>query len=160
MFLRLIIGITLVGLVSGCSTTQKPTSVNQLQIRMAQVENRLDEREQDITEIKYAVEELVTSVEKLSSSPEPVSRSSSKPVSVSSTKVSASSGSTQILRVPVTPKEVQTALKDAGYYEGAIDGKLGSGSQKAIKAFQKDHDLQSDGIVGKKTWTALKSYLE
>ena len=158
MFLRLIIGAVLVGSLSGCATTQKPAAVNQLKIRVAQVENRVDEREQDITELKYAVEELVTSVEKLAGSVGSVNRSS-KPVPVSSTKASES-GYQQILRVPVTPREVQTALKNSGYYNGSIDGELGSGSQRAIKAFQKDHDLESDGIVGRKTWAALKNYLE
>ena len=158
MFLRLIIGAILLGSLSGCVTTQRPTTVNQLQIRMAQVENRQDEREQDITELKYAVEELVTSVEKLADSAETV-KISSNPEPVSSTKTSKFV-SQKVLRVPVTPQEVQTALKNSGYYDGAIDGKLGSGSQRAIKAFQKDHDLQSDGIVGRKTWAALMSYLE
>ena len=158
MFLRLIIGAILVGSLAGCATTQKPATVNQLKIRVAQVENRLDEREQDITELKYAVEELVTSVEKLADSAETV-KISSNPEPVSSTKTSKFV-SQKVLRVPVTPQEVQTALKNSGYYDGAIDGKLGSGSQRAIKAFQKDHDLQSDGIVGRKTWAALKSYLE
>ena len=158
MFFRSIVGILLVSSLAGCATAQKPTSVNHLQIRMAQVENRLDERDQDITEIKYAVEELVVSIEKLTDPGKPVSRSS-KTTSVSSPKTSGSDAQ-QILRVPVTPQEVQTALKSSGYYDGAIDGKLGSGSQKAIKAFQKDHDLESDGIIGKKTWTELKNYLE
>ena len=158
MFFRSIVGILLVSSLAGCATAQKPTSVNQLQIRMAQVENRLDERDQDITEIKYAVEELVVSIEKLTDPGKPVSKSS-KTTSVSSPKTSGSDAQ-QILRVPVTPQEVQTALKSSGYYDGAIDGKLGSGSQKAIKAFQKDRDLESDGIIGKKTWTELKNYLE
>ena len=158
MFFRSIVGILLVSSLAGCATAQKPTSVNHLQIRMAQVENRLDERDQDITEIKYAVEELVVSIEKLTDPGKPVSKSS-KTTSVSSPKTSGSDAQ-QILRVPVTPQEVQTALKSSGYYDGAIDGKLGSGSQKAIKAFQKDHDLESDGIIGKKTWTELKNYLE
>ena len=158
MFFRSIVGFLLVSSLVGCATAQKPTSVNQLQIRMVQVENRLDERDQDITEIKYAVEELVVSVEKLTDLGIPVSKSS-KTTPVSSPKTSGFDAQ-QILRVPVTPQEVQTALKSSGYYDGAIDGKLGSGSQKAIKAFQKDHDLESDGIIGKKTWTELKNYLE
>ncbi|MCK5013259.1 MAG: peptidoglycan-binding protein [Candidatus Omnitrophica bacterium] len=158
MFFRLIIGVVLVGSLVGCATTQKPTTVNQLQIRVAQVESRLDDRERDAAELKYAVEELVVSVEKLVGSVGSVNRPS-RSATVSSTKASQP-GPVQILRVPVTPQEVQTALKKSGYYDGAIDGKLGSGSQKAIKAFQKDHDLESDGIVGKKTWADLKNYLE
>lgn len=158
MFLRLIVGIMAVGFLTGCATTKSPTTVNQLQIRVAQLESQLDENDQDVEELKYAVETLVTSVDRLSSSVTSV-KTSSKSAQTTSAKTSGSKAQ-QILRVPVTPQEVQTALKSAGYYDGAIDGKLGSGSQRAIKAFQKDHDLEGDGIVGKKTWAELKNYVE
>ena len=55
--------------------------------------------------------------------------------------------------------EIQTALKNAGFYTGPIDGKIGPMSKKAIEAFQKANSLQVDGKVGPKTWTALSKYL-
>ncbi|MFA5114842.1 MAG: peptidoglycan-binding domain-containing protein [Candidatus Omnitrophota bacterium] len=55
--------------------------------------------------------------------------------------------------------EIQTALKNAGYYTGALDGKLGPMSKKAVGEFQKAHNLKADGKVGPKTWEALKAYL-
>jgi peptidoglycan hydrolase-like protein with peptidoglycan-binding domain len=58
-----------------------------------------------------------------------------------------------------TAEEIQTALKNAGYYNGAIDGKLGPMSKKAIEEFQKANGLQVDGKVGPKTWLALSSHL-
>jgi len=57
-------------------------------------------------------------------------------------------------------KQIQLALKNAGYYQGAIDGKMGKVSRQAIKDFQKANNLSADGKVGKKTWEALKGYLE
>ena len=57
-------------------------------------------------------------------------------------------------------KQIQVALKNAGYYQGVIDGKLGRVSREAIRAFQKANNLSVDGKVGKKTWAALKDYLE
>ena len=57
-------------------------------------------------------------------------------------------------------KQIQTALKNAGYYQGPVDGKIGKGTRQAIKAFQAANNLSSDGKVGKKTWAALKNYLE
>jgi peptidoglycan hydrolase-like protein with peptidoglycan-binding domain len=56
-------------------------------------------------------------------------------------------------------KEIQTALKNAGFYAGSIDGTLGPQSMKAIEAFQKASGLFVDGKVGPKTWAALRKYL-
>ncbi|MBI3996943.1 MAG: peptidoglycan-binding protein, partial [Candidatus Omnitrophica bacterium] len=54
---------------------------------------------------------------------------------------------------------IQTALKNAGYYSGSIDGKIGSQTKQAIKEFQRTHGLSADGKVGPKTWTPLAQYL-
>ncbi len=56
-------------------------------------------------------------------------------------------------------KEIQTALKNAGYYTGAIDGKIGPRSKQAIEEFQKANGLTVDGKVGPKTWAVLGKYL-
>jgi outer membrane murein-binding lipoprotein Lpp len=58
------------------------------------------------------------------------------------------------------PKQIQTALKNAGYFEGTVDGKMGRMTRKAVRAFQKANNLPVDGKVGKKTWAALKEYLD
>jgi len=55
---------------------------------------------------------------------------------------------------------IQRALKKAGYYNGAIDGKVGPGTRDAIASFQKDNGLTADGVCGRGTWAKLKSYLE
>ena len=52
-------------------------------------------------------------------------------------------------------KEVQRRLKNWGYYSGAVDGIFGSGTRKAVIAFQKKNALTADGIVGKATYKAL-----
>jgi len=57
-----------------------------------------------------------------------------------------------------TNMEIQTALKNAGYYSGSVDGKIGPKSKKAIKDFQKANNLTMDGKVGPKTWEALSKY--
>ncbi|MCX5704706.1 MAG: peptidoglycan-binding domain-containing protein [Candidatus Omnitrophica bacterium] len=58
-----------------------------------------------------------------------------------------------------SPMDIQTALKNAGYYSGSIDGKIGLKSKKAIEDFQKANGLTADGKVGPKTWAALSKYL-
>ncbi len=55
---------------------------------------------------------------------------------------------------------IQKALKKAGYYNGAIDGKVGPGTRDAIASFQKDNGLTADGVCGRGTWAKLKCYLE
>ena len=55
-------------------------------------------------------------------------------------------------------REIQQALKNAGFYQGAVDGKMGSGTREAIKEFQRVHGLTDDGVVGKKTWAKLSAY--
>ncbi len=55
-------------------------------------------------------------------------------------------------------KTVQTELKRLGYNPGQIDGIYGKKTERAVKRFQKASGLKSDGIVGKRTYTALGLY--
>jgi len=56
-------------------------------------------------------------------------------------------------------KEIQVALAKTGFYTGAIDGKIGPRTKKAIEEFQRANGLKVDGKVGPKTWAALEKYL-
>jgi len=58
-----------------------------------------------------------------------------------------------------TPKLIQQALKNAGLYDGKVDGTIGPKTKKAIEAFQSQNGLKADGKVGRKTWKALSAYL-
>ena len=60
----------------------------------------------------------------------------------------------------IDPKQIQTALKNAGYYQGTVDGKLGKNTRRAVRAFQRANKLPADGKVGENTWMVLKEYLE
>lgn len=48
-------------------------------------------------------------------------------------------------------RNIQTKLKSLGYYSGSVDGIYGTGTQRAVKAFQKACGLTADGIAGPKT---------
>jgi hypothetical protein len=52
---------------------------------------------------------------------------------------------------------LQTELINRGYSCGSsgADGKFGTATEKAVKAFQQDHGLTADGICGPMTWKAL-----
>lgn len=51
--------------------------------------------------------------------------------------------------------EIQTRLKAWGYYDGAVDGVYGSGTEKAVKSFQQSNGLTADGQCGAQTLAAL-----
>ena len=54
-----------------------------------------------------------------------------------------------------TVSEIQTRLKNWGYYSGAVDGVYGSQTEKAVRWFQQKNGLQADGQVGNLTLAAL-----
>lgn len=51
--------------------------------------------------------------------------------------------------------EMQSRLKEWGYYSGEVDGIFGSETEEAVKAFQRKNGLEADGRVGPATLTAL-----
>ena len=52
-------------------------------------------------------------------------------------------------------KQLQQQLKDIELYTDAIDGRFSESVKNAIVSFQTSKKLQTDGIVGIKTWVAL-----
>ena len=40
---------------------------------------------------------------------------------------------------------IQQRLQELGYYDGEVDGAVGAGTREAVKAYQADQGLQSDG---------------
>lgn len=51
---------------------------------------------------------------------------------------------------------IQKKLKTLGFYKGAVDGKFGDDTEKAVMAFQKELGKPLNGSVGPKTWEALE----
>lgn len=51
--------------------------------------------------------------------------------------------------------EIQTRLKNWGYYSGEVDGIYGSATESAVKYFQRKNGLSVDGQVGDETLAAL-----
>ena len=86
------------------------------------------------------------------------------PATDSSSSQSTSASTTQAKRATVgvgdkgtDVKTLQTRLIELGYTPGTVDGIFGANTQKATIAFQKDNDLDADGICGPMTWAALDS---
>lgn len=122
--------------LSGCATMRKndDLEIQGLRNKVLALETQLREKDDEINSLK---ESTVKSNEE---------------INVSAAKVVE-------VKQP-DGKQIQIALKNAGYFEGVIDGKMGKNTRKAIREFQKANNLPVDGKVGKKTWTALKDYLE
>lgn len=62
-------------------------------------------------------------------------------------------------------EEVQAALVAAGYDLGTsgpngdgVDGDYGGRTRQAVEDFQRDNDLDVDGVVGARTWAVLSTY--
>ncbi len=52
-------------------------------------------------------------------------------------------------------KEVQIRLKELGFFDGPISGNYMNKTIEAVKAFQLQNGLNSDGITGQDTWNML-----
>ncbi len=145
--------------LAGCATTQQPSALNQLQIQVAQLEHQLQKNDQEMSDLKYQVDELSLQAGELDN----VSAQSPTLEITKDTEIPSAADlpkdEERIIRVAVNPQDVQLALKNAGYYAGKIDGKVGAQTKQAIAQFQKEHGLKDDGIVGEKTWSQLQGYL-
>ncbi len=119
--------------------------------RVTELEKKIEEKDAEIVDLQYEVKDLSSRVD--------LSRSSTVDEPSFSGPVVNTKGN-EVLRVPVSPEKVQAALKAAGVYSGKVDGKIGPGTKAAIVAFQKSQGLNADGVIGRKTWDALKTYLQ
>ncbi|MCO4315598.1 lytic murein transglycosylase [Phyllobacterium sp. 21LDTY02-6] len=77
-------------------------------------------------------------------------------------QIAGSSGLQKDWNRPFTPitmkerEELQQHLTELGYYDGKVDGKIGSGSRNAIQAFQSRMGLDPDGHPSKEVLTILR----
>ena len=52
-------------------------------------------------------------------------------------------------------RQIQTRLKNWGYYQGSVDGVYGTATKNAVVYFQKKNGLSADGVAGTATLKAL-----
>lgn len=135
--------------LTGCATVKGPSQTSQLQMRVSELERQVEDKDEEIKNLNYQIKDLSYELDK----------GRGRRIQLESAGVGTREDKGEIIRVPVGADQVQLALKNAGYYQGTVDGKVGAKTKKAISAFQKDNGLKADGLVGRQTWAALKSYL-
>ena len=53
-------------------------------------------------------------------------------------------------------RAAQQQLKYSGLYNGSVDGKMGSETQRALRQFQQQHGLRQSGTLDERTYTTLQ----
>lgn len=138
MWLKILLSVLILLNLAGCATTKRTSAkdhVRELEGQVSDLETQLKQRDEEI----QGLEKDLAGVES---------------AGAGETKAAAAG------RGKASPKQIQTALSNAGFYEGSIDGKIGKNSKKAIKAFQEANGLSPDGVIGSRTWSKLKAYLQ
>lgn len=129
--------------LSGCATSrkQKDLEIQGLRNQITVLETQLQTKEDEISSLKESLarqeQEKEAPVVKQVSKNKIIGEAKSRP----------------------NVKQVQIALKNAGFDPGLLDGKMGKRTTDAIKAFQRAQNLPVDGKVGRETWSLLKEYL-
>ena len=139
----LLCGLMFVFSLSGCATwhKQKNEEMQGLKNQISLLESQVQSKDEEINSLKESLTKSLQEKTKTITIEEPnkvVPEAKSRP----------------------TVKQVQSALANAGYDPGEIDGKRGRQTRDAIRAFQRAHGLSVDGKIGKKTWELLKEYLD
>lgn len=124
--------------VSGCFGS-KDARVASLEGKTTEVEGRLETIEQRLTALEVYYQEM-NKAKAANPAPAPVD--------------------TKVAIAAMTDADIQTALKNAGFYSGPVDGKIGPNTSNCIKEFQKANGLTADGVPGDKTKALLLMHLK
>lgn len=131
-FVFMVLGVTLAFYLAGCGKKQEALEEMQEPVSLETLSKLSSEAAVAETKVPPALAQAPVTTETL-----PAAQQPAKP----------------------TNQEIQTALKNAGFYTGEIDGKIGPLTRRAIEEFQKANNLKVDGKVGQKTWAVLSSHL-
>ena len=125
--------------LSGCVTTgsQRQTEIQGLKSQVSDLETQLQTKDEEINSLKEVIKGSQEEAQRMGSAKKVIPEAKTHP----------------------NVRQIQVALKNAGFDPGVIDGKMGRQTKEAIKEFQKANNLKADGKVGKNTWKLLKDYL-
>ncbi|MCM8795341.1 MAG: peptidoglycan-binding protein [Candidatus Omnitrophica bacterium] len=141
LVIALLLGYCVI-VLAGCATARKQKELeiqslkNQISVLKAEIENK----DEEISALRYTLTKLSEEKEALENN-------------LAKRRVIGEVKSRPNIR------QIQIALRNAGFDPGEIDGKMGRQTRNAIMAFQRANNLVVDGKVGKATWNLLKEYL-
>ena len=104
-----------------------------------------------------------------SASPASATNGSHSPATAPAASATTAQGNTSAATAPAAPlpteesarvREIQKALKAAGFDPGPLDGRMGGKTKAAVHDFQVANGLDADGKVGPKTWNKLEPFLK
>ena len=154
-FMRTSVLISLLGVLliggTGCARQKKASRLNTIEAQVNVITEELARLDQSVQEIRGSLETKSSAQQEL-----PAGARLAAPSN-------GAAASSPVYRTPsgfeLPSINIQTALKNAGYYNGRVDGKIGTQTKEAVRAFQRDNDLEADGVVGRRTWDKLKTHL-
>jgi peptidoglycan hydrolase-like protein with peptidoglycan-binding domain len=135
--------------ISGCAGMRTGKQYERLQSQVQLLEERVNQLERSSARLPST--DLSTPEEAF------IAPAAGSEPRTSASKPAATSKSSSIK--PST-REIQQALKNAGFYQGSVDGKMGSMTKEAVREFQRVNGLKADGVVGKQTWAKLSAYTD
>lgn len=138
-------------LLSGCASGSKK-QFSRLQSQVGLLDERVTQLERTSlgSTASWSSDSSIDVGSSFEASPQPAQKTSKKKAAAGAV---AKSGK-------YATRDVQHALKNAGFYEGAVDGKSGPQTRAAIQEFQRVHGLKDDGVVGRQTWAKLSGYTD
>jgi peptidoglycan hydrolase-like protein with peptidoglycan-binding domain len=141
--------VAILFIISGCETVPKKfkEEISGIKTKVDTIESRVEAVESKQLEVEKITTEQAQTLDEIKAARQ-------QAVSKSNVSILDRTGSTK-----ERTKDIQIALKKAGFYDGKIDGIKGDMTRKAIKSFQKANGLRDDGVVGPKTWDLLSGYL-
>ena len=147
---RVVMVVAVAGLLSGCAGMRSRQELARLQSQVGLLDERVTQLERSTLGGGVSSSSLNEPAAEIGA---PSGTSAPAPTRASTGAKEHSPSSMK----PAT-RQIQQALKNAGFYQGSVDGKGGPMTKNAVKEFQRVHGLTDDGLVGRQTWAKLKAY--
>lgn len=149
--IRIGILVTAALVVGGCAQGKYGQQMTRLQSQVGLLDERVTQLERASAEGIAAVAPVIEPLTDIASAP-------AVPLSLEPTRAGSAEHTSSKPAAKPTARAIQQALKNAGFYQGAVDGRMGPLTRDAIREFQRVHGLVDDGVVGKRTWAKLHEY--